>query len=376
MATRVLVTGGAGFIGSHIVDRLLEGGYEVAVYDNLDRQVHGPEQNIPDYLSKDIEFIKGDVRDRDSLYKAIVGRNVVYHEAAAVGVGQSMYEIARYTEINTMGGAILLDILANEKHQVEKVLVASSMSIYGEGKYDCPQCGAIFPKLRPESQLANGDWEMQCPKCGAVAKPLPTDEDKPLYPTSIYAVNKRDHEEMFLSTGVAYKLPTVALRYFNVYGPRQALSNPYTGVCAIFGSRILNDHAPIIFEDGLQSRDFINVRDIAEANVLALESDKANYQVFNVGSGKGISVLDIANILIDKVGKVEGLTPQIVNKFRAGDIRHCFADITKIKTLLGFAPKVSFGDGMAELTKWVSEQTATDGVESAIEELKRRNLTS
>ncbi|MBN1593038.1 MAG: SDR family NAD(P)-dependent oxidoreductase [Candidatus Coatesbacteria bacterium] len=376
MATKVLVTGGAGFIGSHLVDRLLEGGYEVTVYDSLEKQVHGEDQKIPDYLSKKAEFIKGDVRDRDSLYKAIKGKQVVFHEAAAVGVGQSMYEIARYTDINTMGGAILLDILANEKHQVEKVLVASSMSIYGEGKYDCKKCGAIFPKLRPESQMAAGDWEMHCPKCGAHAKPLPTDEEKPLYPTSIYAVNKRDHEEMFISTGVAYKLPTVALRYFNVYGPRQALSNPYTGVCAIFGSRILNDHSPIIFEDGLQSRDFINVRDIAEANVLALESDNADYQVFNVGSGKSISVLEIANILIDRVGKVDGLAPQIVKKFRAGDIRHCFADITKIKTLLGFKPSISFEDGMTELTEWVASQTADDSVEKALEELKKRNLTS
>jgi len=376
MATKVLVTGGAGFIGSHLVDRLLEEGFEVTVYDSLEKQVHGEEQRIPDYLSKDAEFIKGDVRDREALYDALKGKQVVFHEAAAVGVGQSMYEIARYTEINTMGGAILLDILANERHQVEKVLVASSMSIYGEGKYDCPECGVISPKLRPDSQLARRDWEMRCPRCGAVAKPLRTDEDKPLYPTSIYAINKRDHEEMFISTGVAYKLPTVALRYFNAYGPRQALSNPYTGVCAIFGSRILNDHAPIIFEDGLQSRDFINVRDVAEANLLALKSDKANYEVLNVGSGNGISVLDIANILIDRVGKVEGLAPQIANKFRAGDIRHCFADITKIRTLLGFEPKVSFADGMTELTDWVASQTAADGVESAIEELKRRKLTS
>ena len=376
MATKVLVTGGAGFIGSHLVDRLLEEGFEVTVYDSLEKQVHGEEQRVPDYLTRDAEFIRGDVRDRDALYDAIKGKQVVFHEAAAVGVGQSMYEIARYTEINTMGGAILLDILANEKHQVEKVLVASSMSIYGEGKYDCPKCGVISPKLRPDSQMAKCDWEMHCPKCGATAKPLPTDEDKPLYPTSIYAINKRDHEEMFISTGVAYKLPTVALRYFNVYGPRQALSNPYTGVCAIFGSRILNDHAPIIFEDGLQSRDFINVRDIAEANILALRSDKANYEVFNVGSGKSISVLEIANILIDRVGKVEGLVPQIVEKFRAGDIRHCFADITKIRTLLGFEPKVSFEDGMTELTDWVASQTATDGVEKALEELKRRKLTS
>jgi len=376
MATKVLVTGGAGFIGSHLVDRLLKEGYEVTVYDSLEKQVHGEEQRVPDYLSKDAEFVRGDVRDRNALYNAMKGKQVVFHQAAAVGVGQSMYEIARYTDINTMGGAILLDILANEKHQVEKVLVASSMSIYGEGKYDCPRCGEIAPKLRSDSQMAKGDWEMHCPKCRAVARPLPTDEEKPLYPTSIYAITKRDHEEMFISTGMAYKLPTVALRYFNVYGPRQALSNPYTGVCAIFGSRILNDHPPIIFEDGLQSRDFINVRDIAEANILALKSDKANYEVFNVGTGKSISVLQIADILIDKVGKAEGLAPQIVEKFRAGDIRHCFADITKIKKLLGFRPKVSFEDGITELTEWVAGQSATDGVEGAIAELESRKLTS
>ena len=350
MATKVLVTGGAGFIGSHIVDRLLEAGYEVTVFDSLVEQVHGPDAKVPDYLSKDAEFVKGDVRDRDALSKALKGKQVVFHEAAAVGVGQSMYEIVRYTDMNTMGGAVLLDILANDSHDVEKVLVASSMSIYGEGKYESPTHGPIFPKLRGEEQLRRKDWEMRCPHSGEVAKPLPTDEDKPLYPTSIYAVNKRDHEEMFLSVGVAYKIPTVALRYFNVYGPRQALSNPYTGVCAIFGSRVLNGNAPIIFEDGLQSRDFVHVTDVAEANLLALESDAANYEVFNIGTGRPTSVLDIANILIERVGKVEGLEPQVVEKFRAGDIRHCYADITKIRTKLGFEPKVPFEEGIDDLT--------------------------
>jgi len=375
MAVKVLVTGGAGFVGSHLVDRLVQDGYEVTVYDSLEAQVHGPQQEVPDYLSKEAEFVKADVRDRDSLQRAVKGKQIVFHLAAAVGVGQSMYEIRRYTEINTLGGATLLDVLVNTGNQVEKVLVASSMSIYGEGKYECPECGVIYPKLRGDEQLLARDWEMRCPHCGQKATPLPTDEEKPLYPTSIYAITKRDHEEMFISTGLAYKIPTVALRYFNIYGPRQALSNPYTGVCAIFASRILNGHPPIIFEDGLQSRDFIHVKDVVEANMLALKSDAADYQVLNVGTGFGTSVLTIANVLIDKIGKSDGLRPQIVNKFRAGDIRHCFADTGRIGRLLGFEPRISFEEGITDLTDWVATQRAADRVDQAIEELRRRRLT-
>jgi dTDP-L-rhamnose 4-epimerase len=372
-ATRVLVTGGAGFIGSHIVDLLLERGYDVTVYDNLDPQVHGAGQKVPDYLNKAARFVLGDVRDREALARAVREAEVVFHEAAAVGVGQSMYDIARYVEINTMGGAVLLDILANEKHNVRKLLVASSMSIYGEGRYRCAEHGMVFPKLRPTAQLQRHEWELHCPQCNQIVAPQPTDEDKPLYPTSIYAVTKQDHEQMFLSVGRAYNLPTVALRYFNTYGPRQALSNPYTGVAAIFSGRLLNGAAPVIFEDGGQTRDFVHVTDIARANLLALESSAGDYEVFNVGTGRPVSVRQVAETLIARLAP--DLQPDIVGKFREGDIRHCYADIGKIQRLLGYAPQVRFEDGMAELIEWVRTQRADDNYAQAARELERRGLT-
>lgn len=369
---RILVTGGAGFIGSHIVDALLDKGHEVWVYDNLDPQVHGENAQKPDYLNPQARFIQGDVRDRAKLAQVMTDVDVLYHQAAAVGVGQSMYDILRYTEINTLGGATVLDILANEKHHIEKVIVASSMSIYGEGQYACAEHGVVYPKLRPTEQLAARDWEVRCPHCQAVVQPQPTSEDKPLFPTSVYAINKRDHEEMFLSVGRAYNIPTVALRYFNVYGTRQALSNPYTGVAAIFSGRLLNGNAPLIFEDGLQSRDFTHVSDIVQANLLALESSAADYEVFNVGTGRSLTVKDVAEALAEHL-QVD-LPPTIVSKFREGDIRHCYADISKAQQLLGYAPKVRFEDGIEVLVDWVRNQTATDRVDAATQELERRGL--
>jgi len=366
----VLVTGGAGFIGSHLVDVLLERGYRVRVFDNLEPQVHG-EGGLPDYFNREAEFIRGDVRDREALSRALKGVEVVFHHAAAVGVGQSMYEIRRYVETNTLGSANLLDILAKEKHKVERVVVASSMSIYGEGKYLCPDCGVIYPKLRPDEQLKERRWEMRCPHCGGEAKPEATDEDKPLYPSSIYAITKRSQEESFLCFGQAYGIPTVALRYFNVYGPRQALSNPYTGVAAIFSARILNGHPPVIYEDGLQSRDFIHVQDIVEATLLAME--KADFEVFNVGTGRPLTVLEMARILIEKLGG-EGLEPQMVGRYRRGDIRHCYADISKIRERLGFAPQVGFEDGISDLTSGVREQKVVDRFHVVDRELQAKDL--
>ncbi len=374
---KILVTGGAGFIGSHIVDQLVAEGHDVTIFDNLDPQVHGPEQKIPEYLNKDAEFIQGDVRNAEELKKAMLGKEIVFHEAAAVGVGQSMYEISRYTEYNSLGGAVLLDLVINTpalRDKIEKLIVASSMSIYGEGRYKCAQCGLIAPKLRPDEQMKRKDWEVHCPHCSKTAEALATDEDKPLFPTSIYAVTKRDHEEMFLSVGRSYKIPTVALRYFNVYGPRQALSNPYTGVAAIFSSRILNDNPPVIYEDGRQSRDFVHVGDIAQANILAMEKPTADYEVFNVGTGRNLTIEEVGRLLIKKLkpGKLE---PVIAQKYREGDIRHCYADISKIKEKLGYEPGTRFEDGLEELTGWVAQQSAEDGFEKAKEELEKRGLT-
>jgi dTDP-L-rhamnose 4-epimerase len=372
---RILVTGGAGFIGSHLVDALLAAGHGVRVLDALDPQVHGglrERGEWPSYLAKECEKVLGDVRDRDTLRRALDGIEVLYHQASAVGVGQSMYEIERYVDANTRGTAVLLDVLANERHTVHKLIVASSMSIYGEGAYRCPAHGTVYPQLRPETQLDARSWEMQCPLCHEAVAPLSTAEDKPLYPTSIYAITKRDQEEMCLVVGRAYGIPTVALRYFNVYGPRQALSNPYTGVAAIFSGRLLNDQPPLIYEDGQQSRDFTHVSDIVQANMLALERDEMAYGAYNVGTGRPLTIFDVAEALIEELGSTQ--RPEIAQQYRAGDIRHCYADIGRLAAF-GYRPKVRFEEGVAELTEWVRSQSAEDAFSEARRELDERGLT-
>ena len=369
----VLVTGGAGFVGSHLVDALVEKGHRVRILDNLTPQVHGPERKAPDYLNPDAEFIQGDILDTDTVRKALKEIEVVYHLAAAVGVSQSMYEIRAYTECNSLGGAVLLEEIVNARNRVEKVVVASSMSIYGEGRYECGDCGKVAPKLRPIEQLRAREWEMKCPSCGSTVKPIPTDEDKPLHPTSVYAITKRDHEEMYLTVCLSFGIPCVSLRYFNIYGPRQALSNPYTGVAAIFSSRLLNGHPPVIYEDGLQKRDFTHVSDIVRASVLAMERSEGDYQALNVGTGRPLSVLDVANLLIEKLNPE--IAPRIAGQFRGGDIRHCYGDITRIRDLLGYEPQVRFEEGISALTDWVREQTAVDAFEKAHEELSNKGLT-
>ncbi|HEY9206278.1 MAG TPA: NAD-dependent epimerase/dehydratase family protein [Candidatus Methanoperedens sp.] len=364
---KILVTGGAGFIGSHLVDEIVKK-HDVVVYDNLEPQVH---KNIPEYLNNNAVFIKEDIRNRTELKDAISDSEVIFHEAAMVGIGQSMYQIERYIDVNIMGTAKLLDILANDEHDVKKLIVASSMSIYGEGKYECSECGIVYPPMRSNEQLKKREWEMKCPSCGRFVKPVPTDEGKPLQPTSIYAISKKNQEEMCLVVGRTYGIPTVALRYFNIYGPRQALSNPYTGVCAIFSSRIKNDKPPIIFEDGLQTRDFVSVHDIVRANLHVMEKSKADYEVFNVGTGKPVSIFDIASSLSKLYRKA--LKPKIVNEYRSGDIRHCYADNSKLKRL-GFKPSVTFEDGMSELVLWGTKQEAEDKSDVAYQELKEKGL--
>lgn len=371
--SKVLVTGGAGFIGSHLVDKLVEMNNEVVVVDSLEKQVHTKK---PDYLNPEAKYVFEDIRDESVLAKAVKDIEVIFHEAAAVGVGQSMYQVEKYVDVNTMATAKLLDILVNKEHEVKKLIVASSMSIYGEGAYECEDCGVVNPSLRLEDQLKQREWEMKCPNCGKIVKPILTSEDKPLHPTSIYAITKRDQEEMCLTVGRAYGIPTVALRYFNVYGPRQSLNNPYTGVCAIFSARIKNNNPPLIFEDGLQSRDFVSVRDIVDANILTMKSSNANYEVFNVGTGKPVNILEIARVLVGLYGKENelNLSPEITNKYRAGDIRHCFANISKITDKLGYKPKVDFEEGMKELVAWGEKEESEDKFEEAHEELLRRGL--
>jgi len=372
MSKKILVTGGAGFIGSFIVDRLVEDGHDVRIFDNLEPQVH--QGKSPGYLNEKAEFIKGDVCNYDELKKAVEGVEVISHHAAMVGVGQSQYQPKRYVDVNTGGTANLLEILVNEEHDVKKLIVASSMSIYGEGAYQCESCGEISPELRGDEQMSKQEWEVHCPSCGKNLKPVPATEEKKLQSNSIYAITKKDQEEMCLNIGKSYGIPAVALRYFNVFGPRQSLSNPYTGVAAIFLSRIKNNNPPLIFEDGLQSRDFISVHDIVDANLLAMESSAADYDYFNVGAGRQITILEIAEILARLQNS--DVKPQIVGKFRKGDVRHCFADISKIKSKLGFEPKVGFEDGMKELMEWSAGVEAEDRVEEATEELREKGLIS
>lgn len=368
---KILVTGGMGFVGSHLVDALIRDGHSVVVFDNLDEQVHQGKK--PSYLNKDAKYIIGDVRDRKALGKALVGCDVIFHEAASVGVGQSMYKIAHYIDNNDLGTANLLDILVNEKNKIKKLIVASSMSIYGEGEYNCKKCGDIVPKLRSEKQLKDGDWEICCPICNQITNPMATKESKMLQSTSVYAFSKRHQEELCLLVGRTYNIPTVALRYFNIYGPRQALSNPYTGVCAIFSSRIKNNHAPIIYEDGLQTRDFIHVSDIVAANIIAMKDSRADYRALNVGSGIPTSILEIAKTLARLYKK--DIKPEVANKYRKGDIRHCFADISSIREF-GFNPHVNFVEGMSDLVDWSKTISAKDNIEKANKELEKRGLTS
>jgi len=370
MKYNILVTGGAGLVGSHLADELIRGGHKVLIYDNLESQVHRGKK--PDYLNPDAEFIKDDIRNRSSLVKAVKRVDIIFHEAAAVGVGQSMYEVDHYVDVNTRGTALLLDILVNEKNKVKKLIVASSMANYGEGLYKCDRCKLRNTTPRPIDRLQKHIWEKLCPQCHSPMRSMPTAEDKEMTPASIYALTKRDQEEMCLLIGRAYDIPVVALRYFNIYGPRQAISNPYTGVIAIFSSRLLNNQAPIIFEDGLQERDFVHVRDIVGANILAMEKDSADYAAINVGTGKATPIIETANIL--KVLLRKDIKPTIVNKFRKGDVRHCYADTKKAKELLGFVSGVELKDGLKELLEWLQGQRASDNVEIAKKQLEDKGL--
>jgi dTDP-L-rhamnose 4-epimerase len=373
VGAHVLVTGGAGFVGSHLVDALVARGHRVRVLDSLEPQVHGPAGQVPAYLSPKAEFVRGSITDRRAVAAALDGIDVVFHDAALLGVGQSMYDIARYCEVNTGGAGVVLEELVKRRRQVRKVVVASSMSVYGEGAYHTARGEARYPRLRSRAALQRAEWEMRDPATDETLSPIPTPEAKPLYPTSVYAVTKRDHEELFLSVGYAYQIPTVALRYFNIYGERQALSNPYTGVAAIFCSRVLNGQAPIIFEDGCQSRDFIHVSDIVQANLLALQTDRADYQAVNVGTGRPTSVRQIAELILGALGRND-VKPQVLGKFREGDIRHCYADISLARQLLGYEPTVAFMDGIHQLVAWVRSQQAVDRFDQAHQELVARGL--
>jgi dTDP-L-rhamnose 4-epimerase len=368
---KILITGGAGFVGSHLADELLDHGYDVRVLDLLIPQVHGPDAGRPSYLADEVELQVGDVRDPQAIRRALRDVDAVYHLAAAVGVGQSMYQIQGYMSTNGIGTAVLLEALAEKP--VERLIVASSMSIYGEGLYRTQRGLIIEGRERSIAQLEAHQWELQGPH-QELLRPVPTPESKcPALP-SVYAISKYDQERLCLTVARAYGIEAVGLRFFNIYGTRQALSNPYTGVLAIFASRLLNAQPPLINEDGLQRRDFVSVRDVARACRLALETPKAADEVFNIGSGQNYTVREIATQLAQVLERND-LVPEITGRYRKGDIRNCFADITKARSILGYGPKITLQDGLRDLAAWLEGQTAVDNVVEASRELAARGLT-
>lgn len=367
---RILITGGAGFIGSFLTDELIKNGYTVRILDNLEPQVH--EKKKPAYLNPKAEFIKGDVNNYKDFKKALVGIDVVYHLAASVGVGQSNYDIKKYSDANIGGMANLWDIIINEKLAIKKVIMTASMTSYGEGDCKCVKCGIVQPALRPDTQMKKKDWNLYCPNCNRVVVPVATKERSQFNNNSIYALSKNVQESMMMLLGKMYKIPVVSLRCFNVYGPRQSLSNPYTGVSAIFISRLKNDNQPVVYEDGLQSRDFISVHDVVDALILVMKNKKADYEIFNMGSGKPTPIKEIAQTLAKLLKK--NIEPKVNGGFRINDIRHCFADVSKIKKLLNWKPKVTLEQGLKELIVWSENEKAIDTFEKAEKELKQKKL--
>ena len=341
---RVLITGGAGFIGSHLSDALLNNGHEVRVIDNLDPQIHGSARQWPIWMDKSVETIFGDVRDRAALVRALTNIEVVFHLAAATGVGQSMYQISKYFEVNVQGTAHLLDILAKKSHKVRKLILASSRAVYGEGNYLCQHCGLVAPNQRPLTQIDAKQWEVTCPHCTSPLRPIPTPESKIPKPASMYAITKFTQEQMCKCFGETYDLPVVVLRYFNVYGPRQSFTNPYTGIITVFLSRLFNGRAPEVYEDGQMTRDFVHVSDVVQANLLAMERESAESPVINVGSGVSTSIHNLAELLCKMI--VPSLRPKVIGIARVGDIRHCTADLDLASIYLGYKPRVTLQHGL------------------------------
>lgn len=370
---KILVTGGAGFIGSNLSLKLIEKGYIVTVLDNLSPQVHTRNSSLYLSIQDKVIFIEGDVRNKADWLSALDGQDAVIHLAAETGTGQSMYEIEKYVDVNIKGTAILLDILTNSDHSIKKMVIASSRSIYGEGKYSCPDCGIVYPKERKDIDMKCGDFHVKCPLCGDNVDLLPTDEESKIHPSSLYGITKQNQEQMVLTIGKALGIPSVAFRYQNVYGPGQSLSNPYTGILSIFSTRINNGNDIMIFEDGLESRDFVYIDDVVDATILGIEKEEADYEVFNVGSGKRTDVFTVAQTLKKVYGSAVNIT--ISGNYRIGDIRDNYADLTKITTKLGFIPRVDFEQGIHRFAQWVkAQEIMEDNYEKSIQEMKEKGL--
>ena len=374
---RILIVGGAGFIGSHIALRLIEKGYDVTVLDNLLEQIHGenPEKTSPLYCSiKDkTRFIKADVCNREALESAISDADYIIHLAAETGTGQSMYEIKRYVDVNIGGTALLFDILTNTKHHVKRVVVAESRAIYGEGKYHCEKCGDVYPTERKDEDMSKGDFECHCPRCGGKVTLVATTEDSAIHPSSVYGIGKQVQGQLVHLICKNLGIESVSYRYQNVYGPGQSLTNPYTGILSIFSTRIKNHKEINIFEDGLESRDFVYIDDVVDATIAGMEVPEANGHVFNVGTGIATDVLTVAQTLCKHYGIEVPLT--VSGNYRMGDIRHNYADITLAKQILGFNPKWTFDAGIKQFTDWVNRQELqTDNYEASLEEMKQKGL--
>jgi dTDP-L-rhamnose 4-epimerase len=372
MAPTTLITGGAGFIGTNLANALVGRGHRVTVMDNFSPQIHGESPDVS-AISADVRIVRGDVRFRDDLERAIEGQTNIVHLAAETGTGQSMYEIERYTDVNVGGTARLLDLLANGSHMVERLVVASSRAIYGEGKHRCAEHGIVYPGARSDTDMGRGDFTVKCPYCGAATDCLPTDEDSRIHPSSVYGITKQVQEQMVLTAGKSIGLHATSLRYQNVYGPGQSLKNPYTGILSIFSTRLRNGHGLSIFEDGRESRDFVYIDDVVAATVLAIEDPAAAGLAINVGSGVRTDVETVARTLkalLSADGEIE-----VTGNFRLGDIRDNYADLNRARTALGFEPKVEFASGLAQFVEWVKgQQLVEDGFSRSIEELKARGL--
>lgn len=373
MIKNILIAGGAGFIGSNLSLKLVSLGYDVTVMDNLSPQIHGERSPLYESIKSKVSFIHGDVRNKSDWLKALYAQDAVIHLAAETGTGQSMYEIEKYLDVNIKGTAILLDILTNEPHTIKKMLVASSRAIYGEGSYQCERHGKVFPEERSEKYMSSGDFEAKCPICDESVSLVPTDEESKIHPTSIYGISKQNQEQMVMVVGKAIDIPAVALRYQNVYGPGQSLTNPYTGILSIFSTRMKNNNSIDVFEDGQESRDFVYIDDAVEATVQALLNDASNYQIYNVGSGVPTTVYEVASKL--KEIYCSDVDISITSNYRLGDIRHNYADLSKIQDQLSFSPQVGFHQGIERFAQWVNTQeVGKDQYEKSIQEMKEKGL--
>lgn len=374
---KILITGGAGFIGSNLSLFLIERGYEVTVLDNLSEQIHGTdaEKKSPLFLSikNKVKFIKGSVTSVEDWNKAIGDNEIIVHLAAETGTGQSMYQIRKYTEVNIGGTALMLDILANNKTAVRKVVVASSRAIYGEGKYISTEWGVVYPEHRSSKEMDAGNFEVTYPGTKEPLQLIATDEGSKIHPSSVYGITKYNQEQMVMTVCPSLGIAPVAFRYQNVYGPGQSLSNPYTGILSIFSTLIKNNKSINIFEDGKESRDFVYIDDVVQATYLGIEKEAAEGEIFNVGTGIATTVLEVAALLVDYYGAA--IPVQVTGNYRLGDIRHNYADIGKIEKLLSFKPVYDFKTGLKKFTDWVnSQEVQKTTYEDSINEMKLKGL--